>query len=182
MVRVVNVVASGALDVELDLATVARELDDVVDYDPEKYPGAYVRFGDDEPLITLYRTGKYIITGASSEAESERLRDEFLVLLERHEIVSSAEDAWFSIQNYVCMADLERPLNLSALAIGLGLEVTEYEPEQFPGLVYRPRDHECVLLVFATGKVVITGAQEITEADTAFSAFREAIETLLETG
>jgi len=100
MVHVVNVVASGALDVELDLATVARELDDVVDYDPEKYPGAYVRF-DDEPLITLYRTGKYIITGASSEAESERLRDEFLVLLERHGIVSSAEDAWFSIQNYV---------------------------------------------------------------------------------
>jgi len=77
MVHVVNVVASGALDVELDLATVARELDDVVDYDPEKYPGAYVRFDDDEPLITLYRTGKYIITGASSEAESERLETSF---------------------------------------------------------------------------------------------------------
>jgi len=111
MVHVVNVVASGALDVELDLATVARELDDVVDYDPEKYPGAYVRFGDDELLITLYRTGKYIITGASSEAESERLREEFLALLERHGIVSSAEDAWFSIQNYVCMADVGRSLN-----------------------------------------------------------------------
>jgi len=71
---------------------------------------------------------------------------------------------------------------LSALAIGLGMEVTEYEPEQFPGLVYRPRDHECVLLVFATGKVVITGAQGVTEADAAFSAFREATETLLESG
>lgn len=148
MVQVVNVVASGALDVELDLETVARELDDVVDYDPEKYPGAYFRFGDDAPLITLYRTGKYIITGAPSEAEAGRLRDEFLILLKRHGIVSTAEDAWFSIQNYVCMADLGRSLNLSALAIGLGLEVTEYEPEQFPGLVYRPHDHECVLLAW----------------------------------
>jgi transcription initiation factor TFIID TATA-box-binding protein len=178
MVHVVNVVASGALDVELDLATVARELDDVVDYDPEKYPGAYVRF-DDEPLITLYRTGKYIITGASSEAESERLRDEFLVLLERHGIVSSAEDAWFSIQNYVCMADIGRSLNLSALAIGLGLEVTEYEPEQFPGLVYRPRDHECVLLAFATGKVVVTGASDVDTARDGFTHLREEIEDLL---
>lgn len=179
MVHVVNVVASGALDVELDLETVARELDDIVDYDPEKYPGAYFRFGDDEPLITLYRTGKYIITGALSEAESERLRDEFLGLLDRHGIVSSAEDAWFTVQNYVCVADLERSVNLSALAIGLGLEVTEYEPEQFPGLVYRPDDHECVLLVFASGKAVITGAQDIDSAEAAFVAVRESIETLL---
>jgi len=178
MVHVVNVVASGALDIELDLATVARELD-VVDYDPEKYPGAYVRFGDGEPLITLYRTGKYIITGASSEAKSERLRDEFLALLERHGIVSSANDAWFTIQNYVCMADLGRSLNLSALAIGLGLEVTEYEPEQFPGLVYRPRDHECVLLVFATGKVVVTGASDMDTARDGFTHLREEIENLL---
>lgn len=179
MVQVVNVVASGALDVELDLETVARELDDVVDYDPEKYPGAYVRFGDDEPLITLYRTGKYIITGASSETESERLREEFLGLLDRHGIVSSAEDAWFTIQNYVCIADLERSVNLSALAIGFGLEVTEYEPEQFPGLVYRPRDHECVLLVFATGKVVVTGASDVDTARDGFTHLREEIENLL---
>jgi len=56
---------------------------DVVDYEPEKYPGAYVRFGGDEPLITLYRTGKYILTGASSEAESENSRNELLAQLER---------------------------------------------------------------------------------------------------
>ena len=179
MVQVVNVVASGALDVELDLEAVARELDDVVDYDPEKYPGAYFQFEDDAPLITLYCTGKYIITGAESEAEVGRLRDEFLAMLHRHGIVSAADDAWFTVQNYVCMADMERSLNLSALAIGLGLEVTEYEPEQFPGLVYRPHDHACVILVFASGKVVITGAQEIDAAEAAFAAFRDSIETLL---
>ncbi|WP_115864509.1 TATA-box-binding protein [Halorussus litoreus] len=179
MVQVVNVVASGALDVELDLEVVARDLVDIVNYDPELYPGAYFRFDDDAPLITLYRTGKYIITGASSEAEAGRFRNEFLALLNRHGIVSDADDAWFTVQNYVCMANMERSFNLSALAIGLGLEVTEYEPEQFPGLVYRPHDHACVLLVFATGKVVITGAPEIAAAEAAFSAFRESIEALL---
>ena len=97
MVQIVNVVASGALDVELDLESVAQELDDIVDYDPEKYPGAYFRFGDDAPLITLYRTGKYIITGSSSEAEAGRLRDEFLTVLHRHGIVSAADDAWITL-------------------------------------------------------------------------------------
>jgi len=66
--------------------------------------------------VTLYCTGKYIITGSSSEAEAGRLRDEFLTVLHRHEIVSAADDAWFTVQNYVCMSDMERPLNLSALA------------------------------------------------------------------
>lgn len=180
MVEVVNVVASGSLDIELDLETIAQELDDVVNYDPEKYPGAYFRFDDDAPLITLYRTGKYIITGAVSESEARRLRDEFLTLLAHHGIIQSGDDAWFKIQNYVCMGDMGRSLNLSALAIGLGLEVTEYEPEQFPGLIYRPRDYACVLLVFATGKVVITGAQQFDTAEAAFSAFRELARTLLE--
>lgn len=77
------------------------------------------------------------------------------------------------------MADMGRSLNLSALATGLGLEVMEYEPEQFPGLVYRLHGHACVLLVFATGKVVITGAKEIEAAEAAFAAFRDSIETLL---
>jgi len=179
MVQVVNVVASGALDVELDLESVARELDDVVDYDPEKYPGAYFRFGDDAPLITLYRTGKYIITGSSAEAEAGRFRDEFLTVLHRHGIVPAADDTWFTVQNYVCMADMERAVNLSALAIGLGLEVTEYEPEQFPGLVYRPNDHACVLLVFASGKVVITGAADVTTAGDAVTHLRKKIDDLL---
>ena len=72
MVEVVNVVASGSLGIELDLEAIAGELDSIVDYDPDKYPGAYFRFGDSDPLITLYRTGKYIITGASSKEESAR--------------------------------------------------------------------------------------------------------------
>jgi len=56
MVEVVNVVASGSLGIELDLEAIANELDSIVGYDPDKYPGAYFRFGDSDPLITLYRT------------------------------------------------------------------------------------------------------------------------------
>jgi transcription initiation factor TFIID TATA-box-binding protein len=174
MVEVVNVVASGSLGVELDLEAIADDLD-IVDYDPDKYPGAYFRFGDSAPLITLYRTGKYIITGAGSEEEAYTTREEFLNTLSGHQILPTAEDDWFRLQNYVCMSEVGENLNLSALAIGLGLEVTEYEPEQFPGLVYRPAEHDCVLLVFGSGKVIITGATSIQAAEAAFQSFEEQI-------
>ena len=179
MVEVVNVVASGSLGVELDLEAIAGDLDSIVDYDPDKYPGAYFRFEDSAPLITLYRTGKYIITGTSSEEEAHTIREEFLSILGGHGILPSAEDDWFQLQNYVCMSEVGENLNLSALAIGLGLEVTEYEPEQFPGLVYRPTEHDCVLLVFGSGKVIITGTTSIESAEEAFEALRSRIAEFL---
>lgn len=179
MVEIVNVVSSGSLGLELDLSTVAGELGDLAEYDPEKYPGAYVNLSEGSPLITLYRTGKYIITGADSKEEAKATRKEFLSTLVKHGILSNPDDGWFDIQNYVCMADVGKQLNLSALAIGLGLEVTEYEPEQFPGLVYRPPEHNCVLLLFGSGQVVITGATEIEEAERAFSTIVERIHDLL---
>lgn len=178
MVSVENVVASGSLGVELNLETVARELSEVVDYDPEKYPGAYFRLDDSAPLITVYRTGKYIITGAGSADEASATRSEFLRLLTEHSILPKAEDEWYKIQNYVCMEDIGQQLNLSALAIGLGLEFTEYEPEQFPGLVYRPTDYDCVLLVFGSGKVIITGATDVDSAEEAVTGLLEQLDTL----
>ncbi len=178
MVSVENVVASGSLGIEIDLETVAHELSEVVDYDPEKYPGAYFRFSDSAPLITVYRTGKYIITGAGSEEEASTTRSEFLQLLTDHSILPEAEDEWFKIQNYVCMVDLDKQLDLSALAIGLGLEVSEYEPEQFPGLVYRPTDYDCVMLIFGSGKVIITGTTAVDSAEEAVTCLLEQIDTL----
>ncbi|SEW00990.1 TATA-box-binding protein [Halobacterium jilantaiense] len=178
MVSVENVVASGSLGIELDLETVARELSEVVDYDPEKYPGAYFRLDDSAPLITVYRTGKYIITGADSADEASATRSEFLRLLTNQSILPKAEDEWYKIQNYVCMEDIGQQLNLSALAIGLGLEITEYEPEQFPGLIYRPTDHDCVLLIFGSGKVIITGAKDVDSAEESVTGLLEQIDSL----
>lgn len=74
--------------------------------------------------------------------------------------------------------DLGTELNLNAIAIGLGLEHVEYEPEQFPGLVYRVEDHDVVLLLFGSGKVVITGGKEPDEAHRALDAVREELDAL----
>ncbi len=179
MVEIVNVVASGALDTELNLERLADDIGEpVARYDPDKYPGMYLRFEEDAPLITVYRTGKFIITGADSEEESYSLREQFLNLFSEMNVIEESKDEWFAIQNYVCTAELGETQNLNALAIGLGLAKTEYEPEQFPGLIYRPSSRNCVVLIFATGKVVITGAREFETAERTFDELRETLSEL----
>ncbi|RLM32086.1 TATA-box-binding protein, partial [Haloarcula sp. Atlit-120R] len=85
------------------------------------------------------------------------------------------EDPEITVQNIVTSADLGESLNLNAIAIGLGLEHIEYEPEQFPGLVYRLDEPEVVALLFGSGKVVVTGG---TSADDAAAAVDVIVEEL----
>ena len=179
MVEIVNVVASGALDVELDLERLADDIGEpVARYDPDKYPGMYLRFEEDAPLITVYRTGKFIITGADSEEESYSLRERFLNLFSDMGVIEEPEDEWVAIQNYVCIGELDN-LHLEPLSIRLGLYNTQYEPEQFPGLIYRPEGAEGVVLLFATGKAVVTGCRSIESAEEIFADLIETVSDFL---
>ncbi|SFR53515.1 TATA-box-binding protein [Halogeometricum limi] len=176
--EVVNAVGSGDLGIEIDLNRLATDVKEV-EFDPDKYPGAYVRLEGVEPLITVYRTGKYIITGSKSDEEAYSCRKQFLKLLTDEGVLGEPEDEWFSMQNYVCTGELDQVQNLNALAIGLGLEYTEYEPEQFPGLVFRPDDTPVVILIFSSGKVVVTGAKDIDMAEEAFQSLKEDLDALV---
>jgi transcription initiation factor TFIID TATA-box-binding protein len=176
--EVVNAVGSGDLGIEIDLNQLKADVREV-EFDPDKYPGAYVRLEDVEPLVTVYRTGKYIITGTTSEEEAYHCRRCFIELLSDRGVLDTPDDKWFSMQNYVCTGELDQVQNLNALAIGLGLEYTEYEPEQFPGLVFRPEYHPVVILVFASGKVVVTGSKDINAAEEAFQSLKEDLDELV---
>ncbi|MDF9745028.1 TATA-box-binding protein [Natrinema salsiterrestre] len=181
MVSIANVVGSGSLNVELDVEQLGADLDvPYTEYDPENYHGLYVRLVEGGPLITVYRSGKYIISGCSTFEELEDTNEKFLEHLIEFGIIDSDLDPGFTVQNVVCTADLGHSVNLNALAIGLGLEAVEYEPEQFPGLVYRPPEFPTVLLLFANGKVVVTGSPDIQTAEDAFSNLESQIDDLLE--
>jgi transcription initiation factor TFIID TATA-box-binding protein len=176
--KIVNAVGSGDLGIEIDLNQLTVDIEEA-EFDPDKYPGAYVRLGGVEPLITMYRTGKYIVTGSKSEEGAYECRKLFLELLSNKGVLDTPDDEWFSMQNFVCTGELDQVQNLNALAIGLGLEYTEYEPEQFPGLVFRPVDQPVVILIFASGKVVITGAKDIDTAEVAFQSLKKELDALV---
>lgn len=179
MVCIANAVGSGDLGRELNLEQVGNDLSvPYTEYNPENYHGLYIRVEEDGPLITVYRSGKYIISGSSSLRELHKTNNVFLKRLAELDGITEINKTGFSLQNLVCTADLKEDVNLNTLSIGLGLESVEYEPEQFPGLVYRPAEYPLVLLVFASGKVVITGAPTQETAEEAFEHLRSRIQSL----
>jgi len=179
-VEIANVVGSGDLGVELDVEAVEADLSTPYsEYDPSNYHGLYVRLEEGGPLITIYRSGKYIISGCPSEELLYETNEEFQRVLADLAVIKENAQIEFTIQNVVCTAMLDEPISLNALAIGLGLEMTEYEPEQFPGLVYRPEEIGAVLLVFANGKMVITGAKNVDTAESAYEHLKSKVQALV---
>jgi transcription initiation factor TFIID TATA-box-binding protein len=127
-------------------------------YEPEIYPGLQLRLDSEKPLITLYTSGSYTIVGAESHQELREVRSKLIELfIELDILAQKPDDDPFDVDNIVCVYDLGRELDLAQLAIGLGLENTEYEPEQSPFLVYRPKGLDLTMTIPSNGKLMITG-------------------------
>ncbi|NUE02215.1 TATA-box-binding protein [Halorubraceae archaeon YAN] len=161
-VKIQNVVGSTGIDQELALEQLAKDLEGS-DYNPDNFPGLIYRLQDPKATTLIFRSGKIVCTGSQSvDLLTEAITIVFGELSELG--IPVPEEPDITIQNIVSGADLGKALNLNALAIGLGLESVEYEPEQFPGLVYRLDDPSVVILLFGSGKLVITGAKTYEEA------------------
>jgi transcription initiation factor TFIID TATA-box-binding protein len=137
------------------------------EYDPDQFPGL-VYHPDGHPTTTslIFRSGEIVCTGAASvEGVHETIHATFDALGDLG--IQIPDNPPITVQNIVTSADLRQVLNLNAIAIGLGLETVEYEPEQFPGLVYRLDDPDVVVLLFGSGKIVITGGTVPEDAEAA---------------
>lgn len=171
-VEVVNIVASTNLGRELDLEAISddtdlQEMRDVESIELNRQSGERIlmQLIDVDPIGILSRKGSFIIAGAHSFDDLEETTDSFLDVFVRSKMIGSLEGIEMTIQNVVCTGNLDRDINLNALGLDLGLENIEYEPEQFPGLVYRASDINGTILIFASGKVVITGVRSVEEAE-----------------
>ncbi len=178
MVKIVNIVASGDLGQEFDLVALSESLDLTnIQYDPETFPGLQVRLSPEGPVMSIFSTGSYTITGVKTKSE---LKSVFIQVTSAIEILlsESMTPGNPEINNITCKDDLGKELDLSALSIGLGTEQTEYEPEQSHFVYYRPSDHDCVITIAANGQVVITGLKDKKDAERAFNHLKAKIETL----
>jgi len=171
---------SGSLGREIDLEALVSELEnhlgEIVDANFHGPSMVTVRLKENGPAYTIYRTGTFQIRGAETEellTDSYRRFEQVL-----NEISINTSETEFRQATSVFMEDLGREINLEAFAIGLGLEHTEYEPEQFPGLIYRPSKYDVTLLVFASGKVIIGGTTEREHAKSAIQHLRGQLSIL----
>jgi transcription initiation factor TFIID TATA-box-binding protein len=161
--RIENIVATVILEHELDIDQIEITLPEFV-YKPEQFPG--IVFHIDKPRATalVFRSGKMVVTGTKSVAQLVEAVKRILKILSRHGVEIYGRPR-VQIQNIVAGGDLNAYVNLEKAAYYL--EDSMYEPEQFPGLIYRMRDPRVVLLIFSSGKMVITGAKEEKEVERA---------------
>lgn len=162
-IKVENVVASATLDVKLDLERIAGALGDV-QYEPVQFPGIVYKLTEPKAALLIFNSGKIICTGARSIDEAEQAVQKIVEKLKDIGI-SVPRKPVIEVQNMVATTLLPAKLDLNAIAIHLN--DIEYEPEQFPGLVHRMKDPGVVFLLFASGKIVITGARSIEDAERA---------------
>ena len=163
--RIENVVASTSLGRELDLKAIALALGGS-EYEPEQFPGLIYRIKEPKTAILLFRSGKVVCTGAKSLENVKTAIDLVAKQIEAAGIPIKKNPV-IEVQNIVASSDLGTEINLNAIAISLGLEKVEYEPEQFPGLVYRIDVPKVVVLLFGSGKLVCTGARKPSDVEEA---------------
>lgn len=160
--EIVNVVCSGAIPVE------GIELDEVVSDMgfPAKEHG---KSGKDIEFenggMTLYESGKCIIR-ANNEEKLEATQEEFVEALSDIGFEFDIEDYNFVISNFVGYGKLNRTIDLNKLALAMGLEDTDYEGEQFSGLIYR--GYPIAATFYSNGKVILLGANSREQIEEVF--------------
>ena len=155
-IRIENVVASATLNQKVDLNAVVKGYPGV-EYRPEQFPGLVFRLKRPKTATLIFNSGKMVCTGAKSEKESKRAVMKVVRELKKSGIIIIGKPE-LKIQNIVASANLGGMIDLEKSAYSLGR--TMYEPEQFPGLIYRMDVPKVVILLFASGKLVCTGAKQ----------------------
>jgi len=143
-----------------------------VDYNPRRFPGLAFRLKRPKTAILIFGTGKMVCTGAkSANLAKHAVREVVRKLREEGFIIKGKPD--ITIENVVSTANLGGQVDLETVAADM--DNLMYEPEQFPGLIYRMKEPKVVFLIFASGKMVITGAKSFKLSEEA----AEKMKTLL---
>jgi len=155
-----NVVATFNLGVDhLDLRAIALEKA-FIEYNPQKFAAATIRIRSPRTTALAFASGNMVCTGAKTELESRLAGRKYVRILQKNGIPVSFRN--FKIQNIVASSEIPHTLKLLELSRAYGPYVS-YEPDLFPGLVFRTTAPKLVFLLFRSGKIVITGAKSRDE-------------------
>lgn len=173
---VVNMVATAKLGEFFDLIDISDDLD--IYYAPEQFPGMSIKITNPKVCVNLFRSGQAVATGAKTFDDVNSAFEQVRSMLEEGGYEPFSEITP-SLSNVVITHNMGQELNLANLTIALPMARTEWEPEQFPGLIFRLEDLPSVCLIFSSGKCVITGSNSLEEAEQAVEALREELLAVL---
>jgi transcription initiation factor TFIID TATA-box-binding protein len=171
-ISIQNIVASVSLNQRIDLQKIVEKFPHT-EYNPTVFPGLVFRLKKPKTATLIFGTGKMVCTGAKSEKESRRAVEKVVKEL-RSEGIQITEKPVVKIQNIVASAALGGEIDLENLVYKL--ERVMYEPEQFPGAVFRMPDPQVVFLVFSAGKLVCVGAKKEEQVYEAVDKIQKLLE------
>ena len=156
-----NIVATASLGKPVSLTKLARTQSNT-EYNPEQFPGLVLRVKKPKSAVLVFSSGNLVCTGTKSIAQVKEVINQVIKQLAKIG-VKITDKPKITIQNIVASGSIDLKLNLNYLA--LALENTEYEPEQFPGLVYKLAEPNATFLLFSNGKLVCTGTKNKQQLD-----------------
>lgn len=174
-VKIVNIVVSTSLEKDVPLEKMAATLPNT-EYNPEQFPGLVLRIKDPKTSALVFSSGKVVCTGARTLAEVERSIQSIIRSLKKLNIYVTVKPE-ITVQNIVASGSIGMDLNLNIL--GVKLPNTEYEPEQFPGLVHKLKGTNATFLLFSNGKIVCTGTKTEQEVHDATDKLIENLRKIL---
>jgi len=159
--KIVNIVASGVIADSIDLDELSRKVEGC-ELNKKRFPGAVYRIQEPKIAALIFSSGKIVLTGSrNNEALTEGLA--IITKSLKDAGINTLKDPNVAITNMVCSFDLGIKINLNKLVVTLNVENIEYEPEQFPGLVYRIKDPKIVVLIFSSGKIILAGGKNLVD-------------------
>ena len=177
--EVVNMVASTRLTDNIDLNEVADILG--IDYEQEQFPGMVYRVESPKVCLLLFRSGRCVAAGAK---KIEDVHTAVKMLYD--DLIANEFELWpydgvdIALQNIVVTHNIGIGVDLEKLVISLPFERSEYEPEQFPGLIYHVKNPDVVFLIFASGKCVISGSKTFVDVEQAIENLTEEFKPFLD--
>ncbi|AKB83848.1 TATA-box binding protein [Methanosarcina barkeri 3] len=176
-ITIENVVASTTLAEEFDLQKIEAGLERA-EYNKAKFPGLVYRIESPKAAFLIFTSGKVVCTGAKTVKNANMAIINLANTLRSIGCEKINPEPEVHIQNIVATADLETNLNLNTIVIAFGMENVEYEPEVFPGLVYRLGDPKIVVLIFSSGKLVITGGKSPEDCEKGLQVIKKEFDNL----
>jgi len=172
-IKIQNIVASTSIAKNLNLHEIKKSLKNT-SYTPDIFPGLVLRINKPKTAFLLFKSGKVVCTGGKNIEEIREAIKKVGSML-KNAGFKVIEEPKIEVQNIVASGDLHGELNLVNVALALGLEKIEYEPEIFPGMVYRMEEPRVVLLLFGSGKIVCTGARKPGQVTKAMENLRKEL-------
>jgi len=175
-VMVENIIAYSKISNDLNIEKIAEKLPEF-NYNPDKFLGLTLKLEKPDVAVLILKNGKTVFTGAKKREDIENAFERIMDKIEGIDI-KLKKTPIIVIQNIVASIDLKKELNLDLISKGLLSDNIDYNPEQFPGLVYKIDENGASLLIFNNGKIVFTGFLSIEEITDAVEIIKEKLSSV----